>query len=136
VTLFVCSNLLQVSLGEGVELLFDLLDVHAVVALDRFAARRSLFARLFGGLRVPDVLFALFGALALRFLRRLPLFGSEFLPGLLRQVTLRLTACAGLSIAFLGLPLFFGSLLQMLLILVLLALVTAPGLLVFFDQEL
>ncbi|MDP8972181.1 MAG: hypothetical protein M3N45_03190 [Actinomycetota bacterium] len=100
VTLLVCSNPLQVLLGEGVELFLDLLDVRVVVAFGRLAARRDFLAGFSGGLRVSDVLLALFGALALRFLRYLPLFGAELLSGFLRQVTLRLTTFAGLPFAF------------------------------------
>jgi hypothetical protein len=52
VILFVCSNLLQVSLGEGVELFLDLLNVYVVVALNgptfkmRPTSRRTSMGRI------------------------------------------------------------------------------------------
>ena len=136
VVLFIGLNLLQIPLGEVVELVLNLLDVHVVVALDRLATRRHLFAGCFGGLRILDELLAPFRALALGSLRCFSLIGTELLPGLFRQVTFRLATFASPRATLLRLPLFLGPLLQVLLVLVLLALVAAAGLLVLLSQEL
>ena len=96
--LFVVPNHLQVPLGGNVELVFDLLDVYVVIALDGLATCRSLLACFSGGLRVADVPLASLRALALLTPSPPPL-GAELLLGVLGQVTPRLTILGKASAA-------------------------------------
>jgi hypothetical protein len=95
---FVGYNLLQVPIGETIELVLDLLGGHVIIALDRLAspAEASLHASLTASV-LPSTVSPL-RALALRFLLVLPLFGAELLPGFLGQVTLLLTIIASLRL--------------------------------------
>lgn len=132
--LFVVPNHLQVPLGGNVELVFDLLDVYVVIALDGLATCRSLLACFSGGLRVADVPLASLRALALLSPSPPPL-GAELLLGVLGQVTPRLIILGSPRPTLLGLPLFLSPLLQTLLAFDFVALVAAVFL-VLLDQEL
>ena len=132
--LFVVPNHLQVPLGGNVELVFDLLDVYVVIALDGLATCRSLLACFSGGLRVADVPLASLRALALLSPSPPPL-GAELLLGVLGQVTPRLTILGSPRPTLLGVPLFLSPLLQTLLAFDFVALVAAVFL-VLLDQEL
>src|SRR3712207_1896376 len=133
VVLLVVADGLYVVLGEPLYLLPYLPDAEVVVVLEGHLGVLAGLLRLVG---VGDVLPALLRALALLLLRLLLLLLAHGLPGLFREVALRLAVLSGVGVALLGLPLLLGPVLEVLLGLVLLALVAASLLLVLLGEEL